>query len=110
MFALETALNWCRLIQSTAFRRASPGIVCRRLIRVDKGSLIGFCDLEITRWRLVLHECTWATGKNGEFIGLPQKRYEKDGKTAYKALVEFSDKEAFRRFQEAGLAAVRLMP
>jgi len=58
----------------------------------------------------VLNGCSWATGKNGEFIGLPSQRYEKDGKTQYKAQVEFSDKEAFRRFQEAALAAVRLMP
>jgi len=89
--------------------RPEPGIVCRRLARIDKGSLIGFCDLEIVRWHLVLNECTWAIGKTGEFIGLPSRRYEKDGKPAWKPLVEFSDKEASRRFQEAALAAVRLL-
>jgi DNA-binding cell septation regulator SpoVG len=89
--------------------RPEAGIVCRRLARVDKGSLIGSCDLEIVRWNLVLYGCTWANGKNGEFIGLPSQRYVQDGKTSYKALVQFSTKEANRRFQEAALAAVRLL-
>jgi len=30
--------------------------------------------------------------------------------TPIRPAIEFSDKEAFRRFQEAALAAVRLMP
>ncbi len=89
--------------------RPEPGIVCRRLARVDKGSLIGSCDLEIVRWHLLLYGCTWVNGKNGEFIGLPSQRYVQDGKASYKPLIQFSSKEASRRFQEAALAAVRLM-
>jgi len=89
--------------------RPEPGIVCRRLARVDKGSIIGSCDLEIVRWNLLLYGCTWFNGKNGEFIGLPSQRYVQDGKTSYKPLIQFSSKEASRRFQEAALAAVRLM-
>lgn len=88
--------------------RPETGIVATQLRRINKGALIGFCDLRITAWNLLLHDCKWFKTNNGEWIGLPSVRYEtREGKTAYKDLIEFTDKQAASRFQAAALAAVQ---
>ena len=85
-----------------------PAIMATGLRRINKGALMGFCDLRIAAWSIVLHDCKWFRTNNGEWIGMPSVRYEtRDGKTVYKDLIEFTDKEVASRFQAAALAAVR---
>lgn len=84
------------------------GITAGDLRKVNKGALVGFCQLTIHAWHLVLSDCKWFRKDGNEWIALPSSSYtNRDGKTVYKNLVEFSDKEAAARFQEAALAAVR---
>lgn len=84
-------------------------VVCVALRIIEKGSLRGFCDLEIPAWHLVLRNCTWMRGEHGDWIGLPTSSFTKrDGARAYNKLVEFSDKDVARRFGERALAAVLL--
>lgn len=86
----------------------SRGITALKVRRVNKGKLIGFVDLEIHAWHMVLNDCRWMSGEHGEWIALPSTSFQtKEGTTRYKDLVEFTDPEAKRRFQEAALAAIR---
>jgi DNA-binding cell septation regulator SpoVG len=76
-----------------------------------KGSLRAFVDLELTRFGLVVRDCTWHRQTDGrEWIGLPSKPYQGgDGVTRWKPIVELASiaSEARQRFQEAVLAAIR---
>ncbi len=88
--------------------RPASGIIATDLRKVNKGALVAFCTLNIPAWHLTLNDCKWFKTNKGEWIGLPSSSFTaRDGAVRYKNLVEFSDKEASARFQEAALAAVR---
>jgi hypothetical protein len=84
------------------------GVTILKLRRIDKGALIAFCDIEIPAWGIILHDCKWF-GKDGrEWIGLPSTSYvNREDKTIYKDLMEFTDRQKGDRFQQAALAAIR---
>ena len=89
--------------------RPQPAMVVSRLRKINKGALVGFFDLEITGWRLGLHDCTWFCKDDREWIGLPSvKVTTKEGNAIWKKIVEFTDRQADARFQAAALEAVRL--
>lgn len=84
------------------------GIRCLSLRRVDKGSLVGFCELEVVAWSLIVRDCKWLKTEKGEFIAFPSSSYTtRDQKTVYRDLVEIIDKQKRERFQAAALAAVK---
>lgn len=84
------------------------GVTCLALRRIEKGSILGFCVLKINAWNLIVRDCKWMSGERGDWVALPSSSYtDKDGKKRYTPIVEFSDKEAARRFQDAAIAAVR---
>lgn len=83
-------------------------VECVRFHAINKGSLVGFCDLVIEGWHLMLIDCAWFRSAKGEWISLPSTSYTAhDGKKRYKRMVEFTDEEAGRRFGSAALAAVQ---
>lgn len=89
-------------------RPAAEGIVCTRFRAINKGALVGFCDIEIKAWNLAIFDCKYFKTNKAEWIGAPSSAFTtRDGKTQYKNLVEFTDKAASERFQLAALAAVR---
>ena len=67
-------------------------IRCIRFRRYEKNTLKGFCDLELTRVGLILHDCTWHVHADGkEWVGFPARSYtDKDGATAFQPLIEFA--------------------
>ncbi len=71
----------------------------------SKNTLVGFLSLTLPSG-MVLHDCTFHEKADSRWIGLPSKRFEKDGATTYSPLIEFSAKEARQRFQEQAVAAV----
>lgn len=80
----------------------------RELKRINKGALVGFFELHIPEWGVVLHDCKWFRTNKGEWIGLPSTSFTtREGVKTWKNLVEFPDREAGARFQEAAMAAVR---
>ena len=88
--------------------RPASGIQARGLRRIERGALIGFCDILIPAWHIVLHDCKWFRKGDNEWVGLPSTSFVgKDGKTVYKDLIEFTDKDAAERFQRAALEAIR---
>ncbi len=85
----------------------NAGIVASNLRHIGKGSLKATVDLEIAAWHMKI-SCLWMQFDKGEWISLPTERFTKpDGKTVYRKLVEFTDREASDRFQRSALAAVR---
>jgi DNA-binding cell septation regulator SpoVG len=59
---------------------------------INKGALIAQLDLEFSNFGLTIRECLILNGKNGRFLKLPARQYEKDGVKKYFNLV-FFDKE-----------------
>lgn len=87
--------------------RPDNGIVATKLRRIDKGALIGFVDLRIEGWGLVINDCKWFRTGKSEWIGMPSSKFtSRDGKTTYKDIIEFADKEIEERFLAAALRAV----
>jgi hypothetical protein len=88
--------------------RPAAGILVTRVRAINKGALVAFCDLRIEAWNLAIYDCKHFKTNKAEWIGLPSSAFtNRDGKTVYKDLIEFTDKEAAARFQQAALAAVR---
>lgn len=84
------------------------GVTCLSLRRIDKGALVGFCDIKIEAWHLVLKDCKWFKKGPAEWIGMPSTKFtDKNGKDHYSDLVEFSDKYSADRFQAAALKAIQ---
>jgi hypothetical protein len=87
--------------------RPTTGIRVTRVHPINKGALVAFCDIHIEAWGLAIYDCKHFKTNKAEWIGLPSSAFtNRDGKTLYKTLVEFTDKEAAERFQRAALAAV----
>ncbi len=87
--------------------RPSSGILVTRVNNINKGALVGFCDIRIEAWGLAIYDCKHFKTDKAEWIGMPSSSFTtRDGKKTYKDLVEFTDKEAAARFQRAALAAV----
>lgn len=42
---------------------------------------------------LEINDCSLVEGNKGDFIGLPQRRYEKDGETKYSSVVFIPDEK-----------------
>lgn len=84
-----------------------PGVRCLELRLVEKGALIGFCNLHIEAWNLTLIDCKWFRKGPAEWIGLPSTSYtNKLGTKVYTELIEFTDKEVAERFKAAALTAI----
>jgi hypothetical protein len=87
----------------TQFKPKS-GVVVSDVRHIGKGALVSIFNVEVPSWHLVLKDCKLFE-KNGEqWVGLPSTSYtNREGKTVYKDLVEFSDDDAADRFQNAVL-------
>lgn len=85
------------------------GIRCLSRKFINKGALVAICDIEIAGWHLMLNDCKWFRKDNKQWIGMPSTSFtNREGKTIYKNVVEFSDKDAAARFQAAALEAVEM--
>jgi DNA-binding cell septation regulator SpoVG len=52
---------------------------------------------------LEINDCTLVEGGKGDFIGLPQRSYQKDGETKYTAIVFIPDKDRRYAFNDWAL-------
>jgi hypothetical protein len=85
-------------------------IRCVKFRAHEKNTLKGFCDLELTRTGLVIHDCTWHAQGGKEWVGFPARSYvDQDGKTQWQCLVEFAKgaHEAREQFRKLALEAIR---
>jgi hypothetical protein len=77
-------------------------IRCLAFRPFPKNTLKGFCDLELVRTGLVIHDCCWHEKNGHEWMSFPARSYvDKNGITQWQALIEFAagataEREAFR--------------
>jgi hypothetical protein len=85
---------------------AAAGFVVSNWRPYVRNTLVGFCSIELPSG-MVIHECAFHRKADDRWLSLPAGKFEKsDGVTTWVPLVEFSSKEAKRRFQEQALAAI----
>jgi hypothetical protein len=86
------------------------GITASNLRRIDKptrhgGTVLASVDLTIPAWHMKI-SCLWMANAEGEWIALPSAKFvNREGRTSWQKLVEFTDEKAYKRFQDAALAA-----
>jgi hypothetical protein len=74
--------------------------------RVEKNNLLATCDVLITPWRMTLHSVTIFQKGTQRWIGMPSRKWEKDGEEKYQELVSFTDEGMKKRFRAQIMAAV----
>ena len=73
---------------------------------VVKNTLRGFCSITMPSG-LILRNCSLHEKEGSRWIGLPAQQFKKDdGTSCYKPIVEFTNKQARDRFNEAAFRAV----
>lgn len=72
----------------------------------QKNTLQGFVTVRMPNIGLEIRDITVHRKENSQWIGLPARPYEKDGKTNYAYIVHFYDKSTKERFQGEVLEAL----
>lgn len=71
-----------------------------RYTAVNKGNLLGFCDIFVPKMGLEFRDCA-VMKKDGErWISFPARSYEKDGEKRYKGYVKFREQEHAQAFSD----------
>jgi hypothetical protein len=87
--------------------RPSVEVRASEIRMVNKGALVGFFDVSVIRWGLTFKDCKLFRKDGREWVGMPSTSYtNRDGKTVYRDIIEFSDKDIAARFSEAALRAL----
>jgi hypothetical protein len=88
--------------------RPSPPIIASNLKWIRKNTLRATADVEVPKWRLKIRGVMWHAKNGKDWLFFPSREWvDRDGARQYAVLLEFTDKDVERRFQEAALAAVR---
>ena len=69
-------------------------------------TLQGFLTVRLTNIGLEIRDITLHEKEGSQWIGMPSKPYEKDGKTKYSYVVTFTEKETGEKFQAKVLQAL----
>lgn len=73
---------------------------------IYKGDLLASCSVEIKPWKLKIHGIVVFQKGSQRWISLPREKYEVNGETKYKDLMEFTDQGAAKRFRDQIMEAV----
>lgn len=73
----------------------------------QKNTLQGFATVRLTNIGLEIREITIHQKNDSQWIGMPAKPYDKDGKTQYSYIVHFYDKDKGNVFQSEVLKALK---
>jgi hypothetical protein len=82
------------------------GVVASNLRLINKNTLIGAVDIEISAWNLRFKGCLWHRKGEREWINFPSREWIKDGERQFADLIEITDRNVRDRFQQAALAAL----
>jgi len=72
----------------------------------QKNTLQGFVTVRMPNIGLEIRDITVHQKENSQWIGMPAKNYEKDGKVNYSYIVFFYDESTKKRFQDEVLEAL----
>ncbi len=82
-------------------------ITCIKFNPVNKGALVGYATIFVEKWGLEIPSCGLFSKDGKEWMTLPQRAYEKDGKTAYSSYLRFKDDNIYKKFMEIALKAIK---
>ncbi len=71
----------------------------------QKNTLKAFFSVELPSG-LIIHGCTLHEKNGARWIGLPSRKFEKDGKEGYAPIIEFRDRACLDKFRDAILEAI----
>lgn len=74
--------------------------------KVGKNNLLATCDVFIRPWKMTLHSVTVFEKGAQRWIGMPSRKWEKDGETKYQELITFSDEDVKKRFRSQVMEAI----
>lgn len=73
---------------------------------INKGDVLASVSVAIRPWKLKIHEVIVIQKGVNRWVNLPQRKYESNGETKYKPLLEFDDNAVEKRFRDQILKAV----
>lgn len=83
------------------------GIVASNLRRLNRNTLQGTVDLEVTAWRIKFCGCLWHRRDGREWIAFPGREWTgQDGRRQFANLIDWTDDTWRKRFQQAALDAI----
>jgi hypothetical protein len=86
----------------------SRPIIASNLKWIRKNTLQATAAVEVTKWRLKIRGVMWHAKNGKDWLFFPSREWvDRDGQRQFAVLLEFTDKNVERRFQQAALAAVR---
>jgi hypothetical protein len=80
---------------------------CESFRSDEHGGLRGFCDLVIQPLGVRLFSCKLFVSGGREWIELPSRQYESNGKSKWARTIDFTTRSALESFQSAALEAIR---
>jgi len=83
-------------------------IICKSFKSHLKGSLQGFADLYIDKWKGTVRGCQLHMKDGKRWVNFPSKEYMVNGEKKYQHFFWFEDKETSDSFSEAAKKAIDL--
>lgn len=83
-------------------------IECMKYNPVNKGSLVGYADIYVTKWDWEIYGCSLHQKDGKRWVNLPQKEYQdkQTGEKKYAFVNRFRNKNNFEAFQKAVKEAI----
>lgn len=73
----------------------------------QKGSLVGFVDMELVKVGMVIHGASWFNSNGKQWFNMPSEKYtNSNGEEKYRPHLSFPDKEVYYAFQRAATDAM----
>jgi hypothetical protein len=86
-------------------------IECTGYKEINKGTLLGYADIFVTKWGIEIRGCSHHKKGNQEWVSLPSREYTKpDGQKAYAPIVQFKEKNHAGAFGDACKKAIHNRP
>lgn len=73
---------------------------------VDKGNLLGFLNLKVTKWGVALNDLSVFQKNGHRWVNLPSRQYEQDGEKKFFPYISFETKEMKDAFSKKVLEAL----
>lgn len=74
--------------------------------KIEKNSLLASCDVHIVPWKMTLHNVTIFEKGQQRWLGMPSRKWEKDGEEKYQELISWTDEGVKKRFRSQIMKAV----
>jgi len=79
---------------------------CIRFKSFVTGSLLGFADFYIDKWKAEIHGCKLYQKDGRRWIQLPSNEYQQGGETKYSPIIKFTQKEHWEAFVKQAKEAI----